>query len=82
MLLDSYICSENYFEGDLDYTAHKILYDIDSKIDNQQINSIHKYMLYNYMKEIASMLNKKKLVSKYKKASNNYPTLYPYGVIL
>ena len=82
LLLDSYICSENYFEGDLEYTTHKILYEIDSKIDKEQINSIHKYMLYNYMKELASMLNKKKLVNKYKKASKNYPTLYPYGVIL
>lgn len=85
LILDSFVISENYFESLnsnlLDF-AKKELIRVDEEISENEINTINKFLLFNYMKEISKQVKNKSLYKKYLKLSNRYHTLYPYGVIL
>ncbi len=85
LLLDSFIISENYFGGSmihLENIAKDELQKTDKELSNKSISSIHRFMLYNYMKLLADQVDNNELAKKYKALSKNYHTLYPYGVII
>ncbi|AGC78494.1 hypothetical protein LX97_02818 [Nonlabens dokdonensis] len=84
LILDAVIIGENYFkkmDNNLKNFAENQINTIDQEVTRQPIDSIHRYILYNYMEAIASHYNLKDMSSKYRKLKNSHDTIYPYGLI-
>ena len=84
LILDSTIMNDNYFKkynDDIyDFALEKLM-KIDTELDSKIINSVHKYVLYNYMDSIADDLRLKDVKKKYQKLMDTNYTIYPYGLL-
>jgi len=84
LILDSTIMSDNYFKkynDNINDFARKKVTKIDAELTSDNTNSIHKYILYNYMESVSENLKLKDLRKKYQKLMDNNYTIYPYGLL-
>lgn len=84
LILDSTIMSDNYFRKyckDINEFAREKVLKIDSQFNFNQVNSIHKYILFNYMAVLSQDLGIRDLKEKYEKLMDNNYTIYPYGLL-
>lgn len=83
LIMDAILVDDNYFkkynENLTDFAIQKML-EIDEKVVSKNLQSIHKYVLYNYMEALANNLNRKDIREKYLKLQNGHYTIYPYGL--
>ena len=84
LIMDAIVINDNYFvkyNEDLnDFAIEKIL-KIDKELLTNDLTSIHKYILYNYMEAISNNTNRRDLRTKYLKLVDGNYTIYPYGLI-
>jgi len=84
LILDGRIMNDYYFkkynENVNEFECETIL-KIDKEFDLQTVDSVHKYVLYNYMVSVAVELNLNELKKKYKSLRDSNFTLYPHGVL-
>lgn len=84
LILDSTIMNDNYFKkynNNINDFAQKKVIRIDAELNSGNINSIHKYILYNYMESVTENVKLKDLRKKYQKLMDNNYTIYPYGLL-
>lgn len=84
LILDSFIMKDNYFSKynrNLKEFAKEKLKHIDDKLCPENTDTIHKYVLYNYLEEVAKDVKQGSIRKKYKKLKNGYNTLYPHGLL-
>lgn len=85
LILDAIIMGDNYFSKyntDINAFAREKVLQIDTEYDNIEINSIHRYILYNYMAAVSEAVKLRKIKLKYEKLMNGKYTIYPYGLLL
>ncbi len=84
LLSDSFTISQNYSGGTMEElaaeAAQKIL-EIDKEVSTHPPNSIHKYVVYNYLYAVAGDLGNSRMEHKYLNKMNDYYTLYPFGIM-
>ena len=81
LILDSMIMDENYFSkysADIKGFAKEKVLAIDAELNTENTDSIHKYILYNYLYFFADALENKKLSKRYEHRLSEYlsSTLY------
>lgn len=84
LIMDSFILNQNYFGGNLfqlQRLALSRLEVIDKEVSQNPHNSIHRYIIYNYLYLIADTLNQNWISIKSCKKMQGFRTLYPFGVI-
>jgi len=84
LILDSMIMDENYFSKystDIKGFAKEKVLAIDAKLNTENTDSIHKYILYNYMILLSDEIGDNTIKSKYKKLKDGNYTLYPHGLV-
>ncbi len=85
LCLDSFIVEGNYFEDsveDLRSFAIDLVYETDKKIKLQPVQSLHRFLVYNYLKGLTGVLEMEEMKEKYDKIVGRYYTLYPFGINL
>lgn len=84
LILDSMIMDENYFSkyniNIKSFAKEKVLA-IDADLNAENTDSIHKYILYNYMILLSDEIGDNTIKSKYKKLKDGNYTLYPHGLV-
>jgi hypothetical protein len=84
LIHDSILMEDNYFEKfntNILTFANQKLTEIDEKLDHHVPDSIHKYILFNYMVAVCAHYSEKLLGAKYQKLMGDNFTLYPNGVL-
>lgn len=84
LINDSIVIEENYFSkytSDITEFASKKIAEIDNALNSIELQSIHKWMLYNYLQVVAFEVNNKRLRNKYTKLKGDHETIYPYGLV-
>ena len=84
LIWDSFVMDANYFhrfQPNLKAYALKKITEIDQAIEAKPPQSVHKFILYNYMEAIADHIGMKTIEKKYKALKNNHNTIYPHGLL-
>ncbi|WP_028980431.1 hypothetical protein [Sporocytophaga myxococcoides] len=84
LILDSIIMNDNYFikyNDNISEFAREKVIKIDKELNSNNVSSIHKYILYNYMAAISENLKLNDLSKKYQKLVDGKYTIYPYGLL-
>jgi len=85
LIFDSLIMEDNYFKKHTSYintyAAEKIT-KIDRELDLKKLDSIHRFILFNYMEAISKIVDRKSIRKKYSKLIDNKQTIYPHGLLL
>lgn len=84
LINDSIVIEENYFSkytSDITGFAGQKIAEIDNALNSIELQSIHKWMLYNYLQVVAFEVNNKRLRNKYTKLKGDHETIYPFGLL-
>lgn len=83
LLSDSNSIGENYFpnqSASIDELIKSVVQKIDEKITKTPLDSIHKYIIYNYLWLLSQEFKLSKINNKYNEMIQGYLTLYPFGI--
>lgn len=84
LMVDAGLAEENYFGGTMEeliVNAKILLEATDKEISENPPQSIHKYILFNYLFSLSNELKNTKLGKKYFAKMEGYYTLYPFGIV-
>lgn len=84
LINDSIVMNDNYFRkynDDIYEYARERVINIDAEYNTNEVNSIHRYILFNYMEGVSDDAGVKKLKKKYEKLMDGNFTIYPYGLL-
>lgn len=84
LVLDATTMDDNYFakyNADINAFASEKLTQFDTEYDKQGIDSVHRFVFYNYMAAVADKTKSSKLQKKYVGLMKGNYTIYPYGLV-
>lgn len=84
LINDAIVIEENYFSKythDITDFASQKTDEIDNALNSIRLQSIHKYILYNYLEALTFQTGNERLRKKYTKLKGDHETIYPYGLM-
>ncbi len=84
LINDAIVIEENYFSKythDITDFASQKTDEIDNALNSIKLQSVHKYILYNYMEALTFQTDNERLLKKYTKLKGDHETIYPYGLV-